>query len=170
MTIEELKKPLIAFLEERDWLSFNNRDSLAKTLFIESAELLVAYDEDDDRDVLEECGDVLSALLQIDILRGEEIGISITDRDLQSLLDIHTDRSEMGLAREIASLSSKLLINETSIEEYYRILLETLDAFFALLDLKGLDPYKVLVDKLALTARHYPVEKCKGKATKYTDL
>lgn len=50
---------------------------------------------------------------------------------------------------------------------------EVADIFMALLcfcNVTGIDLEQAFLSKLKRTAQKYPVEKCKGKSTKYTDL
>ena len=87
VTIKELKEPLRLFLEERDWLRFNSKSSLAKTLFIECGELSESFFSSDEEGTKEEVGDVYSALLQIDMLREKETGQGLSDEELNRYLE-----------------------------------------------------------------------------------
>lgn len=60
--MDEIKKELIAFQKERDWKKFHTPENLAKSISIESAELLEHFQwgkEYDAGEVAEELADVL---------------------------------------------------------------------------------------------------------------
>ncbi len=171
VTIRELKEPLRIFLEERDWLRFNSKSSLAKTLFIECGELSESFFSRDEEGTKEEVGDVYSALLQIDMLREKETGQGLSDEQLNRYLEkAEIPFSDKELVRSLLIKSAALLQNALSEESYYSLYKECLSLFYALLLKKGYDGKTCLLEKLKKTAAHYPVALCKGKATKYTDL
>lgn len=106
-TVDEALEVLVGIREERDWSQFHTPANLAKSICIESAELLECFqwnDEDFDlSNVKEELADVLS---------------------------------------------------------YCLLLADTLH----------LDPMDIVVEKAGKTRKKYPIEKAKGKSTKYDKL
>lgn len=106
-TTEKALAALIKNRDERDWAKFHTPASLARSICIESAELLECFQWsdaiDDFQAVKEELADVLS---------------------------------------------------------YCLLLADKLD----------LDPMEIVLEKAKITARKYPVEKAKGKSTKYDRL
>lgn len=58
-------------------------------------------------------------------------------------------------------------VDNSKIEEE---LADILSFSFLLAEKHGLDPFKIVSDKIDLNAKKYPVEKSKGNAKKYTDL
>lgn len=106
MSNEAVTKELRAFVTERDWAQFHSPVNLAKSISIESAELLECFqwsDEGDPARVTAELADVLTYCLL---------------------------------------LADKL----------------------------GVDANTIVLDKLAETRRKYPVEKARGRSTKYDQL
>ena len=104
--MDELTKKIINFNEERDWDQFHSPENLAKSIAIESGELLECFQWNssyDKNEVCEELADVINYCL--------------------------------------------LMANKL-----------------------GVDPKKIVLDKMEKTAKKYPVEKAKGKSTKYTKL
>jgi len=93
-------------MAERDWAQFHTPENLAKSISIESGELLECFQWDADAD---------------------------SDRVADELADVLT---------------------------YAVLLADRLD----------LDPEQIVLDKLERTGRKYPVEKAKGRSTKYDQL
>ena len=66
--MKELEKKIVKFAKDRDWLQFNTPENLAKSIAIESGELLECfqwnsnYDKDE---VCEELADVFTYCLQM---------------------------------------------------------------------------------------------------------
>jgi dCTP diphosphatase len=106
MSTERTIEALRAFMAERDWGQFHSPENLAKSISIESAELLECYQWNGDADREEVAGE---------------------------LADVLT---------------------------YALLLADRLD----------LDPEQIVLDKLERTGRKYPVEKAKGRSTKYDRL
>ena len=101
-----LKDELAAFVAEREWAQFHSPENLAKSISIESAELLECFQWNSDADtskVSEELADVLTYCL----LLAERIGV---------------------------------------------------------------DPDRIVRDKLAVTRAKYPVDKARGRSAKYDAL
>ena len=106
MTSLPVSEVLSAFVAEREWAQFHSPENLAKSISIESAELLECFQWTADADparVEEELADVLTYC-------------------------------------------------------------------FLLADKLGLDPDRIVLDKLAKTREKYPVEKARGRSTKYDAL
>ena len=104
--MDKLLKEIREFNEERDWDKFHSPENLAKSISIESGELLECFQWNDNYDleeVKEELADVLNYCIQ---------------------------------------MANKL----------------------------GVDPKQIVLDKMEKTSKKYPVEKAKGKSTKYNKL
>jgi dCTP diphosphatase len=106
VTDPTLRDALRAFVAERDWAQFHTAENLAKSISIESAELLECFQWNADAD---------------------------TDRVKEELADVLT----------------------------YCLLLA---------DKLGVDPDQIVLDKLAVTREKYPIEKAKGRSSKYDAL
>jgi NTP pyrophosphatase (non-canonical NTP hydrolase) len=59
---------------------------------------------------------------------------------------------------------------EVDPEKIKEELADVLAFSFLLADKHNLDPFQIVLDKIELNAKKYPVNKAKGVATKYTDL
>lgn len=104
--MKELQKKIAKFNEERDWDQFHSPENLAKSISIESGELLECFQWNNEYD-LDEVKEELADVLNYCIL-----------------------------------LANKL----------------------------NLDPKQIVLDKMEKTAKKYPIEKAKGKSTKYNKL
>lgn len=84
--------------------------------------------------------------------------------------------SPANLAKSISIEANELLECFQWDEEHYdraqveEELADVLNYVIQFGNVMNLDLVKIVEDKLAVTARKYPVEKCKGKSTKYTKL
>lgn len=84
--------------------------------------------------------------------------------------------SPANLAKSISIEANELLECFQWDEEHYdraqveEELADVLNYVIQFSNVMNLDLVKIVEDKLAVTARKYPVEKCKGKSTKYTKL
>lgn len=103
----DIKEELRAFNKERDWDQFHSPENLAKSIAIESGELLECFQWDGKNYSLED-------------VKGE--------------------------------------------------LADVLTYCYMLADKLNLDPITIMEEKLAITKKKYPVEKSKGKSTKYDKL
>lgn len=103
----DIKEKLRAFNKERDWDQFHSPENLAKSIAIESGELLECFQWDGKNYSLED-------------VKGE--------------------------------------------------LADVLTYCYMLADKLNLDPITIMEEKLAITKKKYPVEKSKGKSTKYDKL
>ena len=104
--MEELRKKIKEFNEEREWDQFHSPENLAKSIAIESGELLECFQWNSDYDKDEVCGELADVV------------------------------------------------------NYCILLADKLDV-----DLK-----QIVLDKLEVTRKKYPVEKAKGVSTKYNKL
>lgn len=59
---------------------------------------------------------------------------------------------------------------EVDIEKIKEELADILSFSFLLAEKYGLDPFKIVADKIKINGEKYPVSKAKGTAKKYTDL
>ncbi len=105
--MEEIMKQIKEFNEERDWDQFHSPDNLAKSISIESGELLECFQWNNEN------------------YNKEEV--------CEELADVFTYCFQMAM---------KL----------------------------GVDPKKIILNKLEKTRKKYPVEKAKGVSTKYNKL
>jgi NTP pyrophosphatase (non-canonical NTP hydrolase) len=106
MSNKTVRDALVAFLTERDWAQFHTPENLAKSISIESGELLECFQwspEADPKRVQEELADVLTYCL-------------------------------------------------------------------LLADRIGVDPNKIVLEKLEVTRKKYPVDKARGSSAKYDQL
>lgn len=104
--MKEVTKEILKFNAERDWDQFHSPENLAKSICIESGELLECFQWN----------------------------------------------------------------NEYNIEEVKSELADVINYALLLADKLGVDPEKIVLDKMKETAKKYPVEKAKGKSTKYNKL
>lgn len=104
--MKEVTKEILKFNAERDWDQFHSPENLAKSICIESGELLECFQWN----------------------------------------------------------------NEYNIEEVKSELADVINYALLLADKLGADPEQIVLDKMKETAKKYPVEKAKGKSTKYNKL
>lgn len=84
--------------------------------------------------------------------------------------------SPANLAKSIAIESGELLERFQWDEKNYKIdgvkeeLADVMNYCLQMCNVMGLDPIKIINKKMDVTEKKYPVEKAKGKSTKYTDL
>lgn len=113
-TIEELKRKMLAFADERDWGQFHTPKNLTMALAIEAAELM-------------------------------ELFIWVDAQESKETINTHKEAIE----HEIADVASYL---------------------FALCARYNIDLASAFEKKMELNATKYPIEKAKGRYTKYTQL
>ena len=104
--MDEVSKAVVEFTHERDWDQFHSPENLAKSIAIESGELLECFQwnsEFDKKEVCKELADVTNYC----ILLADKLGVRLED---------------------------------------------------------------IVMEKLEETRKKYPIEKAKGKSTKYTKL
>lgn len=83
--------------------------------------------------------------------------------------------SPENLAKSICIEAGELLEcfqwnNEYNLEEVKEELADILNYCILMSNKLGVDPKQIVLDKMEKTAEKYPVEKSKGKSTKYTKL
>lgn len=114
VTIAELQKKVIQFIDERDWQQFHTAKNMSMAMAAEVAELM-------------------------------ELFLWCESSDSAKMLENKREQVENELA----------------------------DVAYWLLNFchrANIDLTKAIENKLILTAKNYPIEKCKGKALKYTEL
>ena len=104
--MKELEKKIVEFAKERDWLQFHTPENLAKSISIESGQLLECFQWNNNYNL-------------------DELKYEIAD-----------------------------------VMNYCILLCHQI----------GVDPKQIVLDKLDITRKKYPVDKCKGKSDKYTKL
>lgn len=83
--------------------------------------------------------------------------------------------SPENLAKSIAIEAGELLEcfqwnNEYDLEDVKEELADVMNYCIQMANKLGVDPKQIILDKMEKTAKKYPVEKCKGKSTKYNKL
>lgn len=83
--------------------------------------------------------------------------------------------SPENLAKSISIEAGELLEcfqwnNEYNLEEVKEELADVINYCIQMADKLGVDPKQIVLDKMEKTAKKYPVEKSKGKSTKYNKL
>lgn len=83
--------------------------------------------------------------------------------------------SPENLAKSISIEAGELLEcfqwnNDYDIEEVKEELADVLNYCIQMADTLGVNPKQIVLDKMEKTAKKYPVEKAKGKSTKYNKL
>ena len=104
--MKELESKIVKFAEDRDQLQFNTPENLAKSIAIESGELLECFQWNN-----------------------------------------NYDKNE--LKYEIADVMNYCILLCHQI---------------------GVDPKQIILNKMDVTAKKYPINKCKGKSAKYNKL
>lgn len=83
--------------------------------------------------------------------------------------------SPENLAKSISIEAGELLEcfqwnNEYDLDEVKEELADVINYCLLMADKLGVDPKQIVLDKMEKTAKKYPVEKAKGKSTKYNKL
>src|SRR5574344_3115669 len=83
--------------------------------------------------------------------------------------------SPENLAKSVAIEAGELLEcfqwnNEYDLDEVKEELADVINYCLLMADKLGVDPKQIVLDKMEKTAKKYPVEKAKGKSTKYNKL
>ena len=83
--------------------------------------------------------------------------------------------SPENLAKSISIEAGELLEcfqwnSDCNLEEVKSELADILNYSLLLADKLNIDPMQIVLDKMEVTAKKYPVEKAKGKSTKYNKL
>ena len=103
------------------------------------------------------------------------------DKLIQEIKQFNEERdwdqfhSPENLAKSISIEAGELLEcfqwnNEYDLEEVKEELADVLNYCIQMANELGVDPKQIVLDKMEKTAKKYPVEKAKGKSTKYTKL
>lgn len=82
--MDKLKKEIINFRDERDWKQFHTPENLAKSISIESAELLEHFQWDNNFDI-NEVSDELADVLTYCILMADSLNLNIDEIVLNKL-------------------------------------------------------------------------------------
>ncbi len=103
-------------------------------------------------------------------------------KELQEKIKIFNEKrdwdqfhSPENLAKSICIEAGELLEcfqwnNKFDLEEVKEELADVLNYCILMSNKLGLDPKRIILEKMEKTAKKYPVEKSKGKSTKYTKL
>lgn len=103
-------------------------------------------------------------------------------KELQEKIKIFNEKrdwdqfhSPENLAKSICIEAGELLEcfqwnNKFDLEEVKEELADVLNYCILMSNKLGLDPKQIILEKMEKTAKKYPVEKSKGKSTKYTKL
>ncbi len=113
-TLEELKRKMLAFADEREWGQFHTPKNLTMALAVEAAELM-------------------------------ELFMWVDSQESKNIME--TDREK--IEHEVADVAAYLL---------------------ALCGRYNIDLSSAFERKMELNSRKYPIEKAKGRYTKYTQL
>ena len=82
--MEETTKKIVQFTEDRDWDQFHSPVNLAKSIAIESGELLECFQWSDEYDKEKVC-DELADVVNYSILLADKLGVSIEEIVLAKL-------------------------------------------------------------------------------------
>lgn len=96
-------------------------------------------------------------------------------KDFNEERDWDQFHSPENLAKSIAIEAGELLEcfqwnSNYDIEEVKSELADVINYCLLLADKLGVDPKQILLDKMDITSKKYPVSKAKGRSTKYTNL
>ena len=86
------------------------------------------------------------------------------------VLEYSSDNSLEWLVDKINQRECFQWNNEYDLEEVKEELADVLNYCIQMANKLGVDPKQIVLDKMEKTAKKYPVEKAKGKSTKYTKL
>ena len=87
--MEKIIKRLIKFRDDRDWKQFHTPNNLAKSIAIESSELLVNYQFDDYYFDLENVKDELADIMAYCLMMSEYYGF-----DIEEIMNNKIDKNE----------------------------------------------------------------------------
>ncbi len=82
--MEEVSKAVVDFTHERDWDQFHSPENLAKSISIESAELLECFQWNSNYDKKEVCKE-LADVVNYCILLADKLGVRLEDIVLEKL-------------------------------------------------------------------------------------
>ena len=84
ISMEEVKAAVVKFTKDRDWDQFHSPANLAKSIAIESGELLECFQWNDDYDKKEVCKE-LADVVNYAILLADKLGVSLEDIVMEKL-------------------------------------------------------------------------------------
>ena len=82
--MEEVKAAVVKFTKDRDWDQFHSPANLAKSIAIESGELLECFQWNDNYDKKKVCKE-LSDVVNYAILLADKLGVSLEDIVMEKL-------------------------------------------------------------------------------------
>lgn len=82
--MDKVKAAVVQFTKDRDWDQFHSPANLAKSIAIESGELLECFQWNDDFDKKEVCEE-LADVVNYAILLADKLGVSLEDIVMQKL-------------------------------------------------------------------------------------
>lgn len=82
--MEEVKKEVVQFTKDRDWDQFHSPSNLAKSIAIESGELLECFQWNDDYDKKKVCSE-LADVVNYSILLADKLGVNLEDIVMEKL-------------------------------------------------------------------------------------
>jgi NTP pyrophosphatase (non-canonical NTP hydrolase) len=82
--MEEVSKAVVDFTKERDWDQFHSPENLAKSIAIESGELLECFQWNSDYDKTEVCEE-LADVVNYSILLADKLGVKLEDIVMEKL-------------------------------------------------------------------------------------
>lgn len=96
-------------------------------------------------------------------------------RDFNKERDWDKFHSPENLAKSISIEAGELLEcfqwdNNYDLNEVKKELADVINYCLLMADKLGVDPQKIVLDKIEETAKKYPIDKSKGKSTKYNKL
>ena len=83
-SMEEVKAAVVKFTKDRDWDQFHSPANLAKSIAIESGELLECFQWNDNYDKKEVCKE-LADVVNYAILLADKLGVSLEDIVMEKL-------------------------------------------------------------------------------------
>lgn len=95
--MEEVIKRLIKFRDDRNWKQFHTPNNLAKSIAIESSELLVNYQFDDYYFDLENVKDELADIMAYCLMLSEHYGLEI-EKIMNDKIDKNEEKYPIGKA------------------------------------------------------------------------
>lgn len=100
--MEKLRKKILEFREERDWKQFHTPENLAKSIVIESAELLECFQWNSNynkEEVEEEVADVFNYLILLEAELGIDL-IEVTKKKLEKNREKYSIENSKGNSKK----------------------------------------------------------------------
>jgi NTP pyrophosphatase (non-canonical NTP hydrolase) len=82
--MEDVKKEVVQFTKDRDWDQFHSPSNLAKSIAIESGELLECFQWNDNYDKKKVCSE-LADVVNYSILLADKLGVNLEDIVMEKL-------------------------------------------------------------------------------------